>query len=354
MNLSDFNYNLPKELIAQKPVDPRDSSRLLIYNRQNDKIEHSYFYNIVDFLRPDDLLFVNNSKVFKARILLNKESGGKIEIFLLKTTDKNNNIWQCLVGGKVVIGSKLFFAGNFLAEILDKEDNIFSVKFNDNYSDFIKRLENIGQVPLPPYIKREKKDDSDNLNYQTVYAKDEKIGSSAAPTAGLHFTEELLQKIEKRGIKILEASLHVGLGTFWPIKTENILEHKMHSEEIEISAQTINSIIENKNKGKRIIAVGTTSCRILESLATFLKFREDGKIEEYDGGDLRFFTDIFIYPGYKFKIVDCLITNFHLPKSSLLLLISALIGREKTLSLYQEAVNLKYRFFSYGDAMFII
>lgn len=354
MNLSEFDYYLPQELIAQEPATPRDHSRLLVYNRQSKEIKHSSFYNIVDFLKKDDLLFVNNSKVFKARILVKKESGGQIEIFLLKNIDKEKNIWQCLVGGKVKPGFKLFFNNIFLAEVLDKEDNTFFVSFQENYLDFIKTLESIGQTPLPPYIKRDEKNKKDDLNYQTVYAKEDKVGSSAAPTAGLHFTGELLKTIEKKGIKIAEASLHVGLGTFLPIKTENILEHKMHSEDVEISAEAINLIVKAKNEGRRVIAVGTTSCRILESLSSYLNFEQDGKIKEYQGDDLKFSTDIFIYPGYNFKIVNCLLTNFHLPKSSLLLLVSALTGREEMLNIYKEAVELKYRFFSYGDAMLII
>ncbi|MCK9439115.1 MAG: tRNA preQ1(34) S-adenosylmethionine ribosyltransferase-isomerase QueA [Patescibacteria group bacterium] len=354
MNLSEFDYHLPQELIAQEPASPRDHSRLLVYNRQNKEIKHSSFYDIVDFLKKDDLLFVNNSKVFKARVLAKKESGGQIEIFLLKNINKEKNIWQCLIGGKVKPGFKLFFNNIFLAEVLEKEDNTFFVSFQENYLDFIKTLESIGQTPLPPYIKRDEKNKKDVLSYQTVYAKEDKIGSSAAPTAGLHFTDELLKKIEKKGIRIVEASLHVGLGTFLPIKTENVLEHKMHSEDVEISAEAINLIAKAKNEGQRVIAVGTTSCRILESLSSYLNFDESGKIEKYQGNDLRFSTDIFIYPGYNFKIVDCLLTNFHLPKSSLLLLVSAFAGREQMLNLYQEAVDLKYRFFSYGDAMLII
>lgn len=354
MNLSEFDYYLPQELIAQEPVNPRDHSRLLVYNRQKKETTHSFFYNIIDFLKKDDLLFVNNSKVFKARILARKESGGQVEIFLLKNINKEKNIWQCLIGGKVKPGFKLFFNDIFLAKVLEKEDNTFFVSFSENYLKFIKTLEKIGQTPLPPYIKRDEKNKKDDLNYQTVYAKEDKIGSSAAPTAGLHFTDELLNKIEKKGIRIVEASLHVGLGTFLPIKVENILEHKMHSEDIEISAETINLIIEAKNKGRRIVAVGTTSCRILESLSSYLNFEKNGQIKKYQGDDLNFSTDIFIYPGYNFKVVDCLLTNFHLPKSSLLLLVSALTGQEQALNLYQEAVNLKYRFFSYGDAMLII
>lgn len=357
MNLSDFDYYLPSELIAQEPISPRDSSRLLVYNRKNKERKHLFFYNLIDFLKEGDLLFLNNSKVFKARLFLKKESGGRLEIFLLKNINQEKNIWQCLIGGKVQLGSKLFLENIFFAEVLEKKENTFLISFQEDYFSFLKKIEMIGEVPLPPYIKRgegEDKQKKDNLNYQTVYARDDKLGSSAAPTAGLHFTAELLEKIKMKEVKILEASLHVGLGTFLPIKTENILEHKMHSEEIEISAEAIKSLIKAKNNNHRIIAVGTTSCRILESLASYLNFQSDAEISEYQGGDLKFSTDIFIYPSYKFKMTDALITNFHLPKSSLLLLVSALIGREEVLNIYQEAIDLKYRFFSYGDAMLII
>ena len=354
MNLSDFDYYLTSDLIAQEPVSPRDNSRLLIYNRSNKKKEHLFFHNIVDFLKEGDLLFVNNSKVFKARLFLKKESGGQVEIFLLKNINQDKNIWQCLVGGKVSIASRLFLENTFWAEILEKKENTFLISFKDDYFSFIKKIEIIGKVPLPPYIKRDKDDTEDNLSYQTVYAKEDKLGSSAAPTAGLHFTDKLLKKIKEKGVELVEASLHVGLGTFLPVKTENILEHKMHSEEVEISAEAINSIIEAKNNNRRVIAVGTTSCRILESLSSYLNFQDNGKITEYQGSDLNFSTDIFIYPGYEFKIINGLITNFHLPKSSLLLLVSALAGQKEILNIYQEAVDLKYRFFSYGDAMLII
>ena len=355
MKLSDFDYNLPTGLIAQQPVYPRDQARLLIYNSKNQKIEHKKFSNIIDYLNKNDVLFLNNSKVFAARLLGHKESGGQIEVFLLKNIDKKKNIWQCLIKGKVKIETEILFSNKLLATVLSINDGINEVSFNFNYNRLIKSLDKIGQVPLPPYIKRDKQKKEDRKNYQTVYAKDNKLGSSAAPTAGLHFTSSLLEKMKNKKIKVIEGTLHVGLGTFKPIKEENILNHTMHSEDIEISTKAINDIIKAKNSGKRIIAVGTTSCRILESLSKYLKINSNtGKYLKYQGPSLKFSTDIFIYPGYKFKITDALITNFHLPKSSLILLISAMIGRDQVMSIYNLAVKKKYRFFSYGDAMLIV
>jgi S-adenosylmethionine:tRNA ribosyltransferase-isomerase len=355
MKLSDFDYNLPTGLIAQQPVYPRDQARLLIYNSKDQKIEHKKFYNIIDYLNKNDVLFLNNSKVFAARLLGHKESGGQIEVFLLKNIDKKKNIWQCLIKGKVKIETEILFSNKLLATVLSINDGINEVSFNFNYNRLIKSLDKIGQVPLPPYIKRDKQKKEDRKNYQTVYAKDNKLGSSAAPTAGLHFTSSLLEKMKNKKIKVIEGTLHVGLGTFKPIKEENILNHTMHSEDIEISTKAINDIIKAKNSGKRIIAVGTTSCRILESLSKYLKINSNtGKYLKYQGPSLKFSTDIFIYPGYKFKITDALITNFHLPKSSLILLISAMIGRDQVMSIYNLAVKKKYRFFSYGDAMLIV
>ena len=355
MKLSDFDYNLPTGLIAQQPVYPRDQARLLIYNSKDQKIEHKKFYNIIDYLNKNDVLFLNNSKVFAARLLGHKESEGQIEVFLLKNIDKKKNIWQCLIKGKVKIETEILFSNKLLATVLSIDNGINEVSFNFDHNKLIKSLDKIGQVPLPPYIKRDKQKKEDRKNYQTIYAKDNKLGSSAAPTAGLHFTSSLFKKITKKKIKIIEGTLHVGLGTFKPIKEENILNHKMHSEDIEISAKAINDIIKAKNSGKRIIAVGTTSCRILESLSKYLKINSNtGKYLKYQGPSLKFSTDIFIYPGYKFKITDALITNFHLPKSSLILLISAMIGRDQVMSIYNLAVKKKYRFFSYGDAMLIV
>lgn len=367
MKLSDFDYKLPKELIAQEPVSPRDHSRLLIYNRETKEIEHKKFYNIIEYLNPGDILFVNNSKVFSARLKAHKKTGGEVEIFLLKNINQEKNIWQCLVGGRVTDGAELILADNLIATIIKNDDNAnndndgnknndnnngdnnngaHQVIFNKNYPDFLKIIEKIGWTPLPPYIKREKQDKHDLKNYQTVYAKNDKTGSSAAPTAGLHFTDKLLNKIKDKGVEILEGTLHVGLGTFSPIKVDDIEKHKMHSEEVEISQEVLQKIIEAKKEGRRIIAVGTTSVRILESI--FGNSHKDPK------DSTTFSTKIFIYPGYKFQVVYGLITNFHLPKSSLIILISALIGREKTLEIYSQAIKQKYRFFSYGDAMLII
>ncbi|MFA5420457.1 MAG: tRNA preQ1(34) S-adenosylmethionine ribosyltransferase-isomerase QueA [Patescibacteria group bacterium] len=353
MKLSDFDYNLPEELIAQEPVNPRDASRLLVYNSKKKEIEHKVFSDILDYLNEDDVLFVNNSKVFNARLHGFKETGAKIELFLLKVKDRQKNIWECLLKGRNMLSKKITFENNIEAEVVGLEDGKFDVVFNIPYDVFIDEINEIGETPLPPYIKKRKEDN--NLTYQTVYAKEDKVGSSAAPTAGLHFTDELLRKAEEKGIEIMEASLHVGLGTFLPIKVENVLEHKIHTEEVEISEETINNLIRAKNSGKRIVAVGTTSCRILESLHQFLQYDKNScKYLKYEKGDLSFSTDIFIYPGYEFKIIDSLITNFHLPKSSLLLLVSALISRDEVLNIYKEAVSEGYRFFSYGDAMLIV
>lgn len=356
MKLSDFDYNLPPELIAQEPNNLRDHARLLIYNRKTDQIEHGKFFNLIDYLKPGDVLFLNNSKVFSARIKSFKLTGGQVEIFLLKVLDKEKNIWECLLRGRIKLGQKLIINKDLEAEIIKDNEGVWQISFNQNYQYIIENLDKIGQTPLPPYIKREKKNNQDLIDYQTVYANDKKIGSAAAPTAGLHFTEKLLSDIKSQGVEILEGTLHVGLGTFLPIKTDNILEHLMHSESVELSAAVINKIIKAKNNNQRIIAVGTTSARILESLDGFLKKDEKtGKyLKRQSSEELSFSTNIFIYPGYKFKIIDSLITNFHLPKSSLFLLISALMGREKTLQVYSEAISEKYRFFSYGDAMLII
>jgi len=356
MKLSDFDYNLPPELIAQEPNNLRDHARLLIYNRKTDQIKHGKFFNLIDYLKPGDILFLNNSKVFSARIKSFKLTGGQVEIFLLKVLDKKKNIWECLLRGRIKLGQKLIINKDLEAEIIKDNEGVWQISFNQNYQYIIENLDKIGQTPLPPYIKREKKNNQDLIDYQTVYASDDKIGSAAAPTAGLHFTEELLFKIKSQGIEILEGTLHVGLGTFLPIKTDNILEHIMHSEDVELSTSVINKLIKAKNNNQRIIAVGTTSARILESLDKFLKKdQETGKYLKYQASKgLAFSTNIFIYPGYNFKMISGLITNFHLPKSSLLLLVSALMGRERALEIYFEAISKKYKFFSYGDAMFII
>lgn len=346
--VSDFDYHLPGELIAQKPVRPRDHSRLLLLNKKTGVVEHKYFYNLIDYLQPGDLLILNNSKVFPARLIGKKvATGGKIEIFLHKkngAADRPNNIWECLIGGRVKTGLVINFPQKLQAEILhDNTNGTWQVKFNFTGSKFWKIINKIGLVPLPPYIKREQKKESDKNNYQTVFAANNKIGSVAAPTAGLHFTKSLLKKLRTKGVRIEYVTLHVGLGTFAPVKTEKITEHKMHSELVLINTKTIREILKVKRAGGRIVAVGTTSARTLESL-------DWHKIKVITQS---FWTDIFIYPGYQFKIVDALITNFHLPKSTLLMLVSALASKKNIDNAYLEAISQKYRFFSYGDAMFI-
>lgn len=340
LKTNDFDYHLPLELIAQKPIRPRDHSRLLLLNKRNGKIEHKHFYNLIDYLRSGDLLVLNNSKVFPARLIGNKKkTGGKIEIFLHH--DLGKGIWECLIGGRIKEGTLVEFPHKLIAEIIkNNNDGTWKVKFNSSGSKFFSLINKIGLVPLPPYIKRNGKSLSDKTNYQTVFAADNKVGSVAAPTAGLHFTKNLLKKIKAKGVIIKYVTLHVGLGTFSPVKTEKIKKHKMHFEFASISADTIKTIIKTKKVGGRIIAVGTTSCRTLESL-------------DLHNGQQSFWTDIFIYPGYKFKVVDALVTNFHLPKSTLIMLISALAGKKNVDFAYKEAVEREYRFFSYGDAMFI-
>lgn len=345
--VSDFDYHLPLELIAQKPARPRDHSRLLLLDKKTGAISHKYFYNLLDYLNPGDLLILNNSKVYPARLIGHKKiTGGKIEIFLHH--DLGRGIWECLVGGRVQIGTLVEFPHKLSAEIIkNNNDGTFQVKFNFSGAKFFALINKIGLVPLPPYIKRDKKIASDKNNYQTVYADNHKVGSAAAPTAGLHFTKNLLKKIKAKGVIIKYATLHVGLGTFAPVKTENIKDHKMHKEFVSLEAATIKEIIKAKKAGRRIISVGTTSARTLESV-DWAKLRNSNQIKTQS-----FWTDIFIYPGYKFKIVDALITNFHLPKSTLLMLVSALAGKSKIDQAYREAVKERYRFFSYGDAMFI-
>jgi len=341
MQLDKFDYNLPLELIAQTPADKRDHSRLLVYNNGN--IEHKHFYDIIDCLKSGDVLVLNNSKVFPARLLGNKKTGGRVEIFLLN--EKTSDTWECLIGHtKSQVGLIVEFADNLQAEIIKQLDNTWLVKFNKNSKDLKKSIEKIGSTPLPPYIKTE---DSKNIKtrYQTVYA--DKVGSVAAPTAGFHFTEELLKKIKEKGIEIEYVTLHVGLGTFAPVKTEDITKHKMHSEYYEVDNSVWNSIQKAKKENRRVISVGTTATRVLESVAKTNKLAD--------------WTDIFIYPGYEYKVVDSLITNFHLPKSTLLMLVSALLenkditdGVEELKRIYAEAIKENYHFYSFGDAMFII
>ena len=339
MKVSDFNYNLPKELIAQVPIQKRDESRLMVLNRENQTIEHKTFKDIIDYLQPGDCLVRNNTKVIPARIYGKKETGANVEFLLLNNIE--GDIWECIVrpGNKLHIGTKVIFGEGLLkADILDTmEGGTRKVKFSYN-GIFNEILDQIGLMPLPPYIHEELKDKD---RYQTVYAKYR--GSAAAPTAGLHFTEELLSKIEQKGIQIANVTLHVGIGTFRPVKEETVEKHRMHSEHYYIKKEDVDKINTAKENGKRVIAVGTTSCRVLETIAD-----ENGHVKEAEGD-----TQIFIYPGYKFKILDGLITNFHLPQSTLLMLVSALAGKDYVLKAYNEAVKEKYRFFSFGDAMFI-
>ncbi len=342
---SDFDYKLAKNLIAQKPISPRDKARLLLLDKKKKKISHDNFFNLDKILKPNDLLVINDTKVFKARLLARKKSGGKVEIFLLKKL--SNNIYSCLLKGKIKEEKEIIISKKLKAEIVKKEnDNTYQIKFNLKNKELEIELDKLAKVPIPPYIKKGKADIKDSFNYQTVYASNNQNKSVAAPTAGLHFTERMIKKLKKRNIEIVNITLHVGLGTFFPVKVENILDHRMHKEEIIIKKDIKKKILLARKEKRRIVAVGTTVCRTLESLANdkkALKNNDDFKIE----------TDIFIYPGYKFKLTDLLLTNFHLPQSSLLMLVSALAGRDLILSAYQEAIKKKYRFYSYGDAMLI-
>ena len=340
MKLEEFDYNLPEELIAQVPIQKRDESRLMVVDREKRTIEDKVFKDIIDYLEPGDCLVRNNTKVIPARLYGKKDTGANVEFVLLKQIE--GDIWESIVrpGNKLKPGSKVIFGDGLLkAEILDVlEDGTRKVKFEYD-GIFNEILDKIGLMPLPPYIHESLKE---NDRYQTVYAKYE--GSAAAPTAGLHFTPELLKKIEEKGIKIANVTLHVGIGTFRPVKEENIEEHKMHTEHFYIKQEDVDKINETKKNGKKVIAVGTTSCRVLETIAD----ENTGFVKQIEAD-----TGIYIYPGYKFKCIDGLITNFHLPKSTLLMLVSALADREFILEAYNKAVEEKYRFFSFGDAMFI-
>ena len=339
MKVSDFNYNLPEELIAQHPYDKRDEARLMVLDRKTQTIEHKVFKDIIDYLEPGDCLVINNTKVLPARLLGKKDTGAKIEFLLLKRIE--GDYWEVMVrpGNKLKPGTKVSFGDGILkAEILEVlEGGNRKVKF-EYKGIFNEILDKIGLMPLPPYIKETLKDKD---KYQTVYAKYD--GSAAAPTAGLHFTEELLDKIKKKGIEVANVTLHVGIGTFRPVKVENVEDHLMHSEHFYIKQEDVDKINKAKETGHRVIAVGTTSCRVLESISD-----ETGKVKATEGD-----TSIFIYPGYKFKCLDCLITNFHLPESTLIMLVSSLAGREFILKAYNEAVKERYLFFSFGDAMLI-
>ena len=340
MKTSDFYYDLPHELIAQTPIEKRDTSRLMTLDRATGAVGHHHFYDLPDFLRPGDCLILNNSRVLPARLVGQRLPGGGIcEVLLLN--DRGENIWECLVrpGRKLRKGTKLSFGnGELTAEIVEQlEEGGRLIRF-DYEGIFLEVLEHLGRMPLPPYIKEELQDQE---RYQTVYSK--VLGSAAAPTAGLHFTPELLDIIQRKGVRIGYVTLHVGLGTFRPVKEDAIEDHPMHSEYCTIPQETADLINETRASGGRCICVGTTSCRTLESWAA-----DDGHMEARSG-----WTDIYIYPGYKFKVMDGLVTNFHLPESTLIMLVSACAGREHVLSAYAEAVRERYRFFSFGDAMFI-
>ena len=339
MELSDFNYYLPEELIAQTPIEKRDESRLMVLDKNTGEIEHKIFRDIIDYLQPGDCLVRNNTKVIPARLYGKKETGANVEFVLLKNLE--GDIWETRVrpGNKLHSGAKVIFGDGLLrAEILETlQDGTRKVKFEYD-GIFNEILDKIGLMPLPPYIHESLKD---NDRYQTVYAKYE--GSAAAPTAGLHFTDELLKKIEEKGISIANVTLHVGIGTFRPVKEKNIEDHQMHTEHYYIKQEDADKINKAKLSGHRVIAVGTTSCRTIETIAD-----EKGLVKACEGD-----TGIYIYPGYKFKCLDALITNFHLPESTLVMLVSALAGRENILNAYNEAVKEKYKFFSFGDAMFI-
>ena len=340
LKTSDFYYELPPELIAQTPLERRDASRLMVLNPEKQSIEHRHFYDLAEYLRPGDCLVMNDSRVLPARLLGKREpTGGAVEVLLL--TDRGDKLWECLVrpGRKLHEGAKLSFGDGELtaevAEVLENGNRLIRFHYT---GIFLEILERLGKMPLPPYIKEEL---ADGERYQTVYSRVN--GSAAAPTAGLHFTRELLSQIEQKGVRLAYITLHVGLGTFRPVKAEEITEHHMHSEFCMISAQTAQLLNETKKNGGRIVCVGTTSCRTLESLAA-----EDGTFAERSA-----WTDIFIYPGYRFRAMDALITNFHLPESTLIMLVSAFTGYDFTMRAYREAVKERYRFFSFGDAMFI-
>ena len=340
MRKEDFYFDLPEELIAQDPLEDRLSSRLLVLDKETGKVEHHVFREIIDYLQEGDCLVINDTKVIPARLIGSKiGTDAKIEVLLLKR--KENDVWETLVkpGKKAKVGTRISFGDGLLVgevvDIVEEGNRLIHFEYEGIFEEI---LDQLGQMPLPPYITHQLEDKN---RYQTVYAKHS--GSAAAPTAGLHFTPELLKEIEEKGVQIARVTLHVGLGTFRPVKVDNILEHHMHSEFYQIDEEAAEKINRAKESGHRVICVGTTSCRTIESAAD-----KNGKLHATNG-----WTEIFIYPGYEFKVLDCLITNFHLPESTLVMLVSALAGREQVLSAYEEAVKEKYRFFSFGDAMFI-
>lgn len=341
MKVSDFNYELPKELIAQHPYDKRDEARLMVLDKRNQSIEHKVFKDIIDYLNPGDCLVINNTKVIPARLYGKKDTGANVEFLLLKRIE--NDIWEAMVrpGQKLKSGSKVVFGDGLLKatvlEVLENGNRKVEFEYEGIFNEI---LDQIGLMPLPPYITEATRED--NEKYQTVYAKYD--GSAAAPTAGLHFTEALLEKIKEKGIEIANVTLHVGIGTFRPVKVENVEEHEMHSEHYYIKKEDAEKINFAKRTGHKVISVGTTSCRVLESVAD-----ENGMVKETEGD-----TSIFIYPGYKFKCIDSLITNFHLPESTLIMLVSSLAGKDFIMKAYEEAIKQRYKFFSFGDAMLIL
>jgi len=339
LKTSDFDYHLPKELIAQTPIEPRDNSRLFVFNRQSGKREHVHFYQIGDFLKAGDLLVANHTRVIPARLHAKKDTGGKIEVLLLKRISERR--WEVLIGGKGMVQGRCFELSNGIGgevvEVLDGAKRV--VLFDERLSG---ELEKIGEMPLPPYITHELEDPD---RYQTVYAEEE--GSAAAPTAGLHFTPRLIEELKQKGVGFERVTLHVGLDTFAPVTEENVADHHIHTEWCRMSAETAAKINETKAQGGRVIAVGTTSVRVIESAA---REAVPGEVVGVFEGP----TDLFITPGYQFKAVDCMITNFHLPKSTLLMMISAFAGRETVFSIYEEAKEMKYRFYSFGDAMMVV
>ena len=340
MKTHDFWYDLPEELIAQTPLERRDGSRLMVLNRETGEIQHKHFYDVIDYLNPGDCLVMNDSRVLPARLMGHRPTGGVVEVLLLR--DLGNKCWECLCkpGRKMQVGNEVIFGDGELTAVVRevREDGNRVVEFRYE-GIFLEVLERLGKMPLPPYIKEELQDQE---RYQTVYSRE--VGSAAAPTAGLHFTKELLEKIREKGVNEAFVTLHVGLGTFRPVKAEEVTEHHMHSELCMMNAETAKMLNETKRNGGRVICVGTTSCRTLESLVN-----DDGTFEAKSR-----WTDIFIYPGYTFKAMDGLITNFHLPESTLLMLVSALAGKEYIMAAYEEAVKERYRFFSFGDAMLIL
>lgn len=341
MKVADFNYELPKELIAQHPYDKRDEARLMVLNKNEESIKHKVFKDVIDYLNPGDCLVINNTKVIPARLYGKKDTGANVEFLLLKRIE--GDTWEAMVrpGNKLKPGSKVLFGDGLLKatvlEVLEGGNRKVEFEYDGIFNEI---LDQIGLMPLPPYITEASRED--NEKYQTVYAKYE--GSAAAPTAGLHFTEELLEKIKEKGVDVAKVTLHVGIGTFRPVKVETVEEHEMHSEHYYIKKEDAEKINRAKSNGKRVIAVGTTSCRVLESVSD-----ENGMVREIEGD-----TSIFIYPGYKFKCIDSLITNFHLPESTLIMLVSSLAGKDFIMKAYNEAVKKEYKFFSFGDAMIIL